>query len=235
MEDRYNLILDNDNGVIIGGIYDGHNGAEVAENAARMIPKAVAANVRDGLNIGDAFRKAFKEASFEGGHLFIGSTALVFLIKGDTLIVANTGDCRLLLIHDDRGVQLTTDHRVTNLEECNRLKASGATIKKNRVFFGDRGLNISRALGDLALKEIGITEEPDVGVFKLPPRYTLIAATDGLWAYLKNHQVGQIASADLTAEQICQELIRTVKETSSRYRYLDNTTLIILKKTDDAN
>ncbi len=231
MEDRYNLYLNKEIGLIVGGIYDGHNGAEVAENAARIIPRKVVMHARGGANIRDAFRKAFKTASSEGRHLTIGSTALAFLIKGDMLIVANAGDSRMLLVNNRKTVQLTTDHRVTNKDEFNRLKASGAVIKDNRVFYNGFGLNISRALGDLAMKKVGITEEPDVGVFKLPRQYILVAATDGLWCYLKNQQVREIVNFGLSAEQICQELIKTVKETSIRYKYLDNTTLIILKKT----
>lgn len=230
MEDRYNLYLNNKNGLIFGGVYDGHGGADVAENAARIIPKDVVTNARNGINIRDAFRKAFKVASCEGRHLYIGSTALAFLIQGGTLIVANAGDCRMLLVNDKKNIQLTTDHRVSNQDEFNRLKASGATIRGNRVFSDEFGLNISRALGDLALKKVGVTEEPDVGIFKLPEQYILIVATDGLWCYLKNHQVSEIVNFDLSAEEICRELIRVVKSKSLKYKYLDNTTLIVLKK-----
>lgn len=230
MEDRYNLFLNNKNGLIIGGVYDGHGGEDVAENASRIIPKEVVMHVRNGVNIKEAFRKAFKSASSEGQHLYMGSTALAFLIQGNTLVVANAGDCRMLLINEKKNVQLTTDHRVTNQDESSRLKASGATITGNRVFHNEFGLNISRALGDLAMKEVGVTEEPDVGVFKLPRQYVLIAATDGLWCYLKNDQVSQIVNFDLSAEEICRELIRVVKLKSTKYNYLDNTTLIVLKQ-----
>jgi len=230
MEDRYSLSLNNKNGLILGGVYDGHGGADVAENASKIIPKEVVMHARSGVNIKEAFKKAFTAASREGQHLYTGSTALAFLIKKRTLIVANAGDCRMLLISDKNNVQLTTDHRVTNKDEFKRLKASGATISGHRVFHGEFGLNISRALGDLALKEVGVTEEPDVSVFKLPQQYILIAATDGLWCYLKNHQVSKIVDFTLSAEEICQELIRFVKSRSRKYEYLDNTTLIVLKK-----
>ena len=230
MEDRYSLSQNNKSGLIIGGVYDGHGGGDVAENASKIIPKELVMHARNGVNIKEAFRKAFKTASSEGKHLYTGSTALAFLLQGNTLIVANAGDCRMLLLYDKKEVQLTTDHRVTNKEELNRLLASGATIKGNRVFHGDCGLNISRALGDLAMKKVGITEEPDIGVFKLPEKYILIAATDGLWCYLKNDQVSKIVNFDLSAEEISQELIRIVKIKSSKYNYLDNTTLMILKK-----
>ena len=230
MEDRYSLSLNDKSGLIVGGVYDGHGGVDVAENASKIIPKEVVMNARNGVNIKDAFRKAFKVASCEGQHLYIGSTALAFLIQGRTLIVANAGDCRMLLINEKNNVQLTTDHRVTNLDEFNRLIASGATIRGNRVFYDEFGLNISRALGDLAMKKVGVTEEPEVGVFKLPEKYILIAATDGLWCYLKNDQVNQIVNFDLSAEEIGQELIRIIKLKSEKYNYLDNTTLIVLKK-----
>jgi protein phosphatase PTC2/3 len=230
MEDRYSLSLSNKGGIILGGVYDGHGGPDVAENASKIIPKEVVMHARKGVNIKDAFKKAFKVASSEGQHLYIGSTALAFLIQGRTLIVANAGDCRMLLIDENNNTQLTTDHRVTNQDEFNRLIAAGATIKGNRVFYDEFGLNISRALGDLAMKKVGVTDEPDVGVFKLPEKYILIAATDGLWCYLKNDQVSKIVKFDLSAEAIGKELIRIIKAKSRKYNYLDNTTLIVLKK-----
>ncbi len=233
MEDRYSLRQNKNNGLIIGGVYDGHNGSEVAENASKIIPQEVIKLIRNGVHIKDAFRKAFKSASYEGRHLYVGSTALAFLIKERTLIVANAGDCRLLLISENKEIQLTTDHRVTNKDELDRLMASGATIKGNRVFSGEFGMNISRALGDLALKKVGVTEQPDVGIYKLPRQYTLVAATDGLWCYMKNDHVSKIASLDLSAEEMSQEMIRIVKLRSQKYKYLDNTTLITIKQNDD--
>jgi serine/threonine protein phosphatase PrpC len=230
MEDRYSLLLNSPKGLILGGVYDGHGGGDVAENASRIIPKEVVMHARGGVNIKEAFKKAFQTASREGQHLYIGSTALAFLIKGNTLVVANAGDCRMLLVEDNKIIQLTTDHRVTNQNESIRLLASGATISGNRVFHGEFGLNISRALGDLAMKAVGVTEEPEVGVFKLPRQYILIAATDGLWCYLKNDQVTKLVNFDLSAKEICQELIRFVKLVSLKYKYLDNTTLIVLKQ-----
>lgn len=230
MEDRYNLYLNDKKGIIIGGVYDGHNGEDVAENASKIIPKELVLHTSSGVNVKEAFKKAFKSASHEGRHLYIGSTALAFIIKERTLIVANAGDCRMLLVSGNKETQLTTDHRVSNKDELERLIASGATIKDNRVFYGEYGMNISRALGDLAMKEVGITEEPDVGVFKLPREYVLIAATDGLWCYLKNEHVSQIANLDFTAKEMGREMMRIIEQRSRKYKYLDNTTLIILKQ-----
>jgi protein phosphatase PTC2/3 len=230
MEDRYSLSLSDKSGIILGGVYDGHGGPDVAENASKIIPKEVVMHARKGVDIKDAFKKAFRVASSEGQHLYIGSTALAFLIQGRTLIVANAGDCRMLLIDENHNTQLTTDHRVTNQDEFNRLIAAGATIRGNRVYYDEFGLNISRALGDLAMKKVGVTDEPDVGVFKLPERYILIAATDGLWCYMKNEQVSKVVNFNLSAEDIGRELIRIIKIKSRKYNYLDNTTLIVLKK-----
>ena len=230
LEDRYSLYLNNKKGLIFGGVYDGHGGVDVAENASRIIPKEVIMNARSGVNIKDAFKNAFKAASSEGRHLHIGSTALAFLITGEKLFVANAGDCRMLLLNNKKDIQLTTDHRVTNKDEFNRLKAAGATIKDNRVFCGEIGINISRALGNLSMKKAGVIAEPDVRSYKLPPQYILIAATDGLWCYLKNEQVREIVNFELSAKEICRELIRVVKLRSLKYKYLDNTTLIVLKK-----
>lgn len=49
-----------------------------------------------------------------------GSTATVALVRKDKIIVANVGDSRAVLCRNGRAVDLTTEHRCSDVPECSR-------------------------------------------------------------------------------------------------------------------
>jgi serine/threonine protein phosphatase PrpC len=79
------------------------------------------------------------------------------------------------------------------------------------------------------MKDIGVTEEPEVYVYNQPEQYKLIAASDGLWGYMPNDAVSEIASFEQSAEIICHKLVHNLFKISRKYNYLDNTTIIVIK------
>ena len=66
--------------------------------------------------------------------------------------------------------RLTFDHSLDTKnnpllkEEMNRIKESGGEIYENngiiRINAGDKSINMTRALGDIAIKQYGISAEP---------------------------------------------------------------------------
>ena len=80
------------------------------------------------------------------------------------------GDSRAILCRNGVAKRLTFDHSLdtkTNpllKEEMNRIKESGGEIYENngiiRINAGDKSINMTRALGDIAIKKYGISAEP---------------------------------------------------------------------------
>lgn len=117
-----------------------------------------------------------------------GCTAVVALIRGDTLFVANAGDSRCVVSCNGKAIEMSEDHKPEDERELNRIqKAGGKVTVDGRV---NGGLNLSRALGDhtykdnpdLPLNQQMISPEPDVRQLKIAPEHEfMILACDGIW------------------------------------------------------
>jgi len=74
-----------------------------------------------------------------------GTTAIVALVKGDMLTVANVGDSRCVVCRNGIALEMSVDHKPEDSKELNRIqKAGGKVTGEGRV---NGGLNLSRALG----------------------------------------------------------------------------------------
>ena len=52
---------------------------------------------------------------------------------------------------------------------------------------------MSRSLGDFVSHSVGVSAEPEIKKFNLQPRHKFIViASDGVWEFLSNEEVGQI-------------------------------------------
>jgi serine/threonine protein phosphatase PrpC len=80
-----------------------------------------------------------------------GCTAVVAVIIGKDLYVANAGDSRCVLAYGDLTQPLTVDHKPTNEAEYNRIHQAGGYVQDGRV---NASLGLSRAIGDLKYKEV---------------------------------------------------------------------------------
>ena len=79
-----------------------------------------------------------------------GCTAVVALIRGTKLFVANAGDSRCIVCRDGKAIEMSADHKPEDQPEMARIeKAGGRVTPDGRV---NGGLNLSRAIGDHAYK-----------------------------------------------------------------------------------
>eukprot|EP00596_Hydrurales_sp_CCMP1899_P005161 CAMPEP_0119035254 /NCGR_PEP_ID=MMETSP1177-20130426/2186_1 /TAXON_ID=2985 /ORGANISM="Ochromonas sp, Strain CCMP1899" /LENGTH=700 /DNA_ID=CAMNT_0006993251 /DNA_START=140 /DNA_END=2239 /DNA_ORIENTATION=+ len=118
-----------------------------------------------------------------------GCTAIVTLITGNTLYVANAGDSRGVLCRKGGlAYPLSEDHKPSQDRESARISAAGGFI--NHVGRINGNLNLSRSLGDLKYKQVEdippeeqmITAEPDVTITPLEPTDEfLVLGCDGIW------------------------------------------------------
>ena len=74
-----------------------------------------------------------------------GCTAVVALLRGRDLFVANAGDSRCVVCREGKAVDMSVDHKPEDELEKNRInKAGGRVTADGRV---NGGLNLSRAIG----------------------------------------------------------------------------------------
>ena len=182
------------------GVFDGHGGAGVARRAAAEFHRTLAAEMASAppdQALPRAFR-AFDEAVAAEPS---GAVAVVAVLLGPFLAVANAGDSHAILVSPSRTELLTMDHRLTNEEEFRRVVAAGARVQGPYACLPDgAGLMCTRSLGDRAYRGIGIIVEPVVCARTLTAEDEwIIAATDGVWDGLEPAAVGQLAREASTA------------------------------------
>lgn len=148
-----------------------------------------------------------------------GCTAVVAVLKGKDLYVANAGDSRCVLCRDGQAVELSLDHKPEDQPEMDRIvKAGGKVTMDGRV---NGGLNLSRAIGDHAYKlntdlppqEQMISALPDIRHITIEPEKDefMILACDGIWNFMSSQDVIQFVRTRLkqgyeNLSKICEEL-----------------------------
>lgn len=98
----------------------------------------------------------------------VGSTALIALLDGSELIVANVGDSRGVMCDTDgKTVPLSFDHKPDGESEHKRIKQAGGFIAHFGVWRISGVLATSRALGNFKLKPQPLIADPDFLTFDL--------------------------------------------------------------------
>ena len=78
-----------------------------------------------------------------------GTTAILAIIHGRHLTVANVGDSRCVLCRNGIAIDMSIDHKPDDTKELQRIeKAGGKVTCEGRI---NGGLNLSRALGRSSL------------------------------------------------------------------------------------
>lgn len=105
-----------------------------------------------------------------------GTTALIAVMEGTKLIVANVGDSRGVM-SDFKGnaIPLSFDHKPQSAREHKRIQEAGGFIAFKGVWRVSGILATSRALGDYPLKPKLVIADPDILTFDL---------ADHKWVYL---------------------------------------------------
>lgn len=155
----------------------------------------------------------------EGPGSDSGCTAVVALLRGNQLYVANAGDSRCIVCRNGKAVEMSIDHKPEDeLEHERVVKAGGHVTADGRV---NGGLNLSRAIGDHAYKqkkelsdrEQMITALPDVRTLTLKPGEDefMVLACDGIWNFMSSQQVVDFVRPKIqefsdNLSKICEEM-----------------------------
>ena len=136
-----------------------------------------------------------------------GCTAVVAVLHGNDLYVANAGDSRAVLCRGGQAFALSEDHKPGQEGERSRIMAAGGFLSNiGGVTRVNGNLNLSRAIGDLKYKtnsglpanEQIITAEPDVKHVVLTQNDPFfLLACDGVWDVMNNQQACEFVSSRL--------------------------------------
>ncbi|XP_054468479.1 protein phosphatase 1G isoform X2 [Anoplopoma fimbria] len=175
-----------------------------------------------------------------------GTTAVVALIRGKQLIVANAGDSRCVVSERGKAVDMSYDHKPEDEVELARIKNAGGKVTMDGRVNG--GLNLSRAIGDhfykrnktLPPEEQMISSMPDVKVLTLNGDHDfMVIACDGIWNVLSSQEVVDFISKRIKPDEsgkvrllssIVEELLEhcLAPDTSGDGTGCDNMTCIII-------
>lgn len=150
-----------------------------------------------------------------------GTTCVVALFRPTFVITASVGDSRAIVGRKVgpappraktptlyKAFNLTVDHKPDCAEEKERIERAGGFVTQpewsssSRVWLDANcnwpGLAMARSIGDLCVKGIGVTAEPDVRRYDFEPNDAFVVmATDGIWEFLSSDDVVQIISLNL--------------------------------------
>ncbi|XP_054155618.1 protein phosphatase 1G-like [Oppia nitens] len=171
-EDAHICLPKFDKNASLWAVFDGHNGAEVAQLASKLLPNMILKNknYKEGkyeTALQDSFmqfddqllkdetisqlirmRKQYTQVPIDRKNapaVASGCTAIVVLIKDGIAYAANLGDSRCILSRNGRAYPLSSDHKPENTDEKNRIENAGGQIICGRI---NGGVNVSRAFGD---------------------------------------------------------------------------------------
>lgn len=161
MEDAHDIRISEHEDIAVFGVFDGHGGRDVADLLRDSLVSLVFKALKK-LNATPAplpkLTKVLKDCFFEVDLRLpeqdaanCGSTAIVStLVAGRYIIIANTGDSRLILsLPGGAAKTLSFDHKPLHMGERVRIENSGGYVINSRV---NEILALLRAFGDFKFK-----------------------------------------------------------------------------------
>lgn len=270
MEDARISQLDIAPGTSVFGVFDGHGGSEVALFVAKHYTAELLASRdfqaadktrllqnsflrMDELILAPEGQKELvriqrnlpEDAQLpnQNADSMAGCTAVVALVEGRRIWVANAGDSRCILGRAGRPVEMSMDHKPELPEEYARIIAAGGMVEDGRVM---GNINLSRSIGDFEYKRGNmppsqqiVTAFPEVKHAELTlDTDFMVLACDGIWDMVTNEQCAQFIydrlKDGLALERIVEELLDHCLATdivSSAGLGCDNMTCMIIKFT----
>lgn len=181
---------------------------------------------------------------------FSGTTFTCAVIRNNKIVLCNIGDSRTSLAYRGKsgGVvaeALTVDHKPDLPAEKARIEAKGGRVfaveyddgvdGPARVWLGHMdvpGLAMSRSLGDAVAHTAGVSSEPEFFEHEFNQNgredLILVMASDGLWEFMDNQEVMDIA-ANTTEPRFAVD--RLISESNERWmreeQVIDDTTVCV--------
>ncbi|XP_057853402.1 probable protein phosphatase 2C 27 isoform X2 [Cryptomeria japonica] len=228
------------------GVFDGHCGAGAAifvrNNLLRLVLEDVdfLQMVRKDGDFFIAAEKAVKNA-FLLADLSLaddsdvdsscGTTVLIALILGRSLLVANAGDCRAVLCRRGRAVALSRDHKPDLFSERLRIEALGGFVDDGYL---NGELSVARALGDWDMKmpkgsPSPLSSEPEFQQVDLTEEDEfLIIGCDGIWDVISSEWAVNMVREELMQYNDPERCSRKLVQEALRQNTQDNLTVVVV-------
>ena len=234
-------------------VFDGFNGDQSAEYLKQHLltnvhKELMGCNLEEKVEIKWALEDSFSSTNSNlknereikwGPAVWVGSTAIVALIKGNKLFIANVGDSRAVLSENKKVFFATTDHKPSNKEEKERVEKEGGLIRHlgeegwfsawRLIVIEDRkrkSLGVTRAFGYGTLEEKVVIADPKITVHTLSSENDfLILACDGVWDTVDNQKAIEIVSTAINENKNpAEKLVTQAHQKGSQ----DNITAIVV-------
>jgi serine/threonine protein phosphatase PrpC len=187
-----------------------------------------------------------------------GCTCCLTIHIGKHIMCANTGDSRAIVVYDESNdinpknldflnvTPLSIDSKPELPKEMNRIIAAGGEVSQLKDEFGEGvgpfrvwvkgkdypGLAMSRSIGDLKGKKIGVIPDPGILEYELNETTKfIVVCSDGVWEFLKNETVMNIGKKyylENKASEFSHELINeALKEWEKNESIVDDITSVV--------
>ena len=147
-----------------------------------------------------------------------GTTCVLVFQLEENIICANAGDSRAILIFDEKNNEnlnytkvfpLSYDCKPENPKEKQRINSSGGSVEQVEDEFGTAvgpfrvwakgkdypGLSMSRSIGDVDAKKIGVIPNPQIIEYTIKPQSKyMIICSDGVWEFITNEEAMNIGN-----------------------------------------
>lgn len=226
------------------GVYDGHGGRLVTDKCLQVLHELVLGQLitipefpqPNSEAVRGALEKSFAamdEALRTRDAWHCGATCTVVLVHTSQnsprkIYVANVGDSRCVLVSNDKhshSLRVSVDHRATDPDEIHRVQSAGGMISRGRV--GGQ-LMLTRALGDFALKHVGVSHVPFTLCRNLKADDAIIIASDGLWDVLSDADAGRTLLSAKAKHGNTKAVARALVESASSLGSTDNITCVVV-------
>tara|TARA_B110001452_G_scaffold263860_1_gene265952 strand:+ start:2228 stop:3733 length:1506 start_codon:yes stop_codon:yes gene_type:complete len=164
-----------------------------------------------------------------------GSTALVVLLRADSLHLAWLGDCRAVLCRAGTAVALTTDHVLSASGDRDGSERARVLREGGHVEGGRLGgfLEVARAFGDVdhvtGHKPAGLSCTPELRAHRLTPDDEfVILGSDGLWNVVEPAVAVHLARAELQAYGDATMASEKLVEAALKRNADDNVTAMVV-------
>jgi serine/threonine protein phosphatase PrpC len=197
-----------------------------------------------------------KNAEFDAYNS--GCTCILVIHIGNHIVCSNVGDSKGIVAYDEQvgqdeelnyleTAELSLVNRPEVLEERNRILMSGGIVEQMKNEYGQAtgpyrvwargknfpGLALSRSIGDLLGKNIGVIPDPGILEYDLSESTKFIAiCSDGVWVYLNDEIVknyGKSFYLDNNASGFCHFIVnQSVSEWEKNGPNVDDISVVVI-------
>ncbi|XP_061363191.1 probable protein phosphatase 2C 47 [Gastrolobium bilobum] len=219
------------------GVFDGHGGTD----AASFIKNNILKFIIEDSHFPSIIKKAVRSAFVKADHAFAdasadldsssGTTALIALVLGRDMLIANVGDSRAVLGKRGRAIELSKDHKPTCTSERLRIEKLGGVIYDGYL---NGQLSVARALGDWHIKgskgsKSPLSSDPEMEETVLTEEDEfLILGCDGLWDVMSSQCAITMVRKGLMEHNDPEKCARALVTEALQRNTCDNLTVVVI-------